>query len=161
MRTDRTPGCLSRGHQTSPAVAGRFINWQHAARRSMPNRISATVTALMKMRSSPASASQSMTPAFGWGFVHSETTFVSSRKFTGRCRAARLVIPLNMVILEQVPKTFPLPRRGDQRLSDTISSGNASSEPTTASGVKPSASVCVRNARNIAAGPITPPPISA
>lgn len=54
------------------------------ARRSTPCRSSAIVTTLMNTRSSSASASQLTTPGFGRRLVHSDTRFVSSRKFTKR-----------------------------------------------------------------------------
>ena len=55
-----------------------------AGKRSMPWRISAKVTTLRNTSSSSTRASHSTTPALGRGLVHSETTFVSSKKLTGR-----------------------------------------------------------------------------
>ena len=81
IRPSKRRGSSSRSQESSRDLRAP------EARRSVPKRNSAKVITERKTRSSSTSANQRITPGFGAGFIHSETTAVSSKKFTSRSRA--------------------------------------------------------------------------
>jgi hypothetical protein len=84
MADGRARGPGSSGREDARCQSFNRFRRRPACRRSMPCLSSASVTTLIKTRSSSASANQATTPGFGYGRIHSDTRLVSSRKFTNQ-----------------------------------------------------------------------------